>query len=355
MTRPIGYYVHHHGDGHRQRALAIARALGGGITLLGTGLDGRTEGIDAIGLPDDRIALNFGGDDRTGETLDERPSALHYAPFDHDGVRRRTAAIAGWIAEARPRLFVVDVSVEVAMLARLCSVPTVYVRLSGVRDDRPHADAFASASALLAPFHAALEDPSTRPEIVAKTFHAPGIIRSALAGTVDGSLVLVVLGRGGGTADGERWAEAARAAPHYRWEVLGPCSVPAEPPPNLRLRGWVDNAEEAIAGAGLVVGAAGDGLVSAVLAHQRPFLCLPEKRPFDEQCSKARRLAALGAAVVVWTWPTPTEWPALVAHAVAQRREGWPAALATPDGPGRVVDWLASLPLVAALGRQSAR
>lgn len=354
MTRPIGYYVHHHGDGHRQRALAIARALGGGITLLGTGLERRTEGIDAIGLPDDRIALNFGGDDRTGETLDERPSALHYAPFDHDGVRRRTAAIAGWIAEARPRLLVVDVSVEVAMLARLCSVPLVYVRLSGVRDDRPHADAFASACALLAPFHPALEDPATPHQIISKTFHAPGIIRSALTGTVDESLVLVVLGRGGGTADGERWAEAARAAPHYRWEVVGPCSVPADLPPNLRLRGWIDDADAVIARAALVIGAAGDGLVSAVLAHRRPFVCVPEERPFDEQRSKARRLAALGAAVVVWTWPCPFEWPALLERSLAQRREGWPSALATPDGVGRVADWLASLPQEAAFGRHSA-
>lgn len=355
MTGPIGYYVHHHGDGHRQRALAIARELGEGITLLGTGLAGRTGGIDAVDLPDDRVAGDFCGDDRSEKALGERPQALHYAPFDHDGVRRRVAAIAGWIAEAQPRLLVVDVSVEVAMLARICSVPTVYVRLGGMRNDRPHTDAFASACALLAPFHAALEDPATPPAIVCKTFHAPGIVRSVPAAIVDENLVLVVLGRGGGTADGKRWADAARAVPWYRWEVLGPCSVPADTPPNLRLRGWIDDADAAIAGAGLVVGAAGDGLVSAVLAHRRPFLCLPEERPFDEQFSKARGLAALEAAVVVWTWPSASEWPGLVACALDQRRESWPAALDSPHGAGRVADWLASLPREAVSMRQRVR
>jgi Predicted glycosyl transferase len=344
MTRPIGYYVHHHGDGHRQRALAIATKLGTGITLLGTGLGGRTGATEAIDLPDDRIEESFAGNDCSGKARGERPSALHYAPTDHDGVRRRTAAIATWIAEARPRLMVVDVSVEIAMLARLCSVPTVYVRLSGSRSDRPHMDAFASACGLLAPFHAALEDPATPCEILAKTFHAPGVVGTTMAVRVEENLVLVVLGRGGGASDGERWADAARAAPAYRWEVLGVCSVPADLPPNLRLRGWLDNAVDAIAGAGLVVGAAGDGLVSAVLAHRRPFVCLPEDRPFGEQQSKAQRLAALGAAVVAWTWPSRSDWPALLARAFAQRQKDWPAALDTPHGAGRVAEWLASLP-----------
>ena len=125
-------------------------------------------------------------------------------------------------------------------------------------------------------------------------------------------------------------------------------------PPNLQLRGWIDDAGGAIACAGLVVGGAGDGLVSAVLAHRRPFLCLPEARPFDEQRSKARRLAALDAAVIAWTWPSPSEWRALVARAFAQRQAGWPAALDTPHGAERVAAWLASLPPQAELARQNA-
>ncbi|MBW4332212.1 glycosyltransferase [Stakelama sp. CBK3Z-3] len=354
MTGPIGYYVHHHGDGHRQRALAIAESVGAGITLLGTGLAGRTGAVSAIDLPDDRVADVFSGADRCGDSCGERPPALHYAPFDHDGVRRRTAEITHWIAEARPGLMVVDVSVEVAMLARLASVPTVYVRLSGVRDDRPHVDAFASACALLAPFHAALEDPATPPEVVARTFYAPGIIRAAPVAEVDERCILVVLGSGGGDGDGARWAEAARAVPDHRWEVLGACNVPSDMPGNLRMHGWIDDADGAIARAGLVIGAAGDGLVSAVLARRKPFLCLPEARPFDEQRSKARRLAALEAAVVIWTWPPASDWPLLIARAFEQRRGGWPPALDTAEGAARVAAWLTTL-LPQAASAQRAR
>lgn len=312
MARPIGYYVHHHGDGHRQRALAIARETGGGITLLGTGLARRTGPVDHVDLPDDRLS----GGIFDGADHGERPSALHYAPIDHEGVRQRVAMISAWIAEARPALLVVDVSVEVAMLARLASVPTVYVRLNGRRFDQPHLDAYRGAACLLAPFHADLDDEHTPEPIRRKTFYAPGILDDGLsAGVVEDDLVLVVIGRGGGRSDGEVWAQAARTVPEARWRVIGPCSVPTTMPPNLELLGWVDGAEAMIRSAGVVIGAAGDGLVGSVIAHRRPFVCLPESRPFEEQLSKARRLAALGAAIVSTTFPAAEHWPDLIGRA----------------------------------------
>ena len=111
MTRPIGYYVHHHGDGHRQRAIAIGQAMDRPVTLLGTGLSGRSGDLPCIDLPDDRLDDSFAGVDGT-----DRPPALHYAPIDHDGIRRRIAALTQWIATARPALkgakLILDVSTE---------------------------------------------------------------------------------------------------------------------------------------------------------------------------------------------------------------------------------------------------
>jgi predicted glycosyltransferase len=338
LTRPIGYYVHHHGDGHRQRALAIADAARTPITLLGTGLAGRTGSIPAIDLPDDRMdTAGFDGRDQG-----RRPAALHYAPTDHEGLRHRVAMITDWIARARPGLLVVDVSVEVAMLSRLASVPTVYVRLSGRRFDRPHCDAFRGATALLAPFHAELDAVRTPQAIRRKTFYAPQIVATASSAPIEENVVLGVVGRGGGPSDGAWWAAAARAVPDWHWRVIGPATVPADLPPNLELRGWVDEADAMIARAAIVVGAAGDGLVSAVLAHQRPLVCLPESRPFDEQLAKAERLAALGAAVVSLRWPEPEQWPGMLERArmldpaVAER-------LTRGGGPARVARWLETL------------
>ncbi|PCG08420.1 glycosyltransferase [Sphingomonas ginsenosidimutans] len=338
MTRPIGYYVHHHGDGHRQRAIAIGQAMDRPVTLLGTGLSGRSGDLPCIDLPDDRLDDSFAGVDGT-----DRPPALHYAPIDHDGIRRRVAALTQWIATARPALVIVDVSVEVAMLARLASVPTVYVRLNGKRIDRPHLDAFASATALLAPFHAALDEPDLPPWVRRKSFHAPTIVTPVSdAHVAPGDHILVVIGRGGAPSDGERWAQAARAMPDRPWQVIGPCTAPADPPPNLSLLGWVEDADRRIAEAGVVIGAAGDGLLASVLAHRRPFLCLPEPRPFDEQGSKAHRLAALSAAVVLENWPDPAAFPRHIAKAQAMAA-CWPDALCEVGGAARVAGWIGAL------------
>lgn len=338
MSGRIGYYVHHQGDGHRQRAAAIARAYGGQVTLIGTDVGRPCEEMDCIGLPDDRLA--HGGFDGADGTM--RPPSLHYAPLHHEGQRRRVAIIAAWIAAARPSLMIVDVSVEVAMLARLASVPFVYVRLNGRRDDRPHLDAFAAATGLLAPFAEPLDDPGTPDWVRARTFYAPGILVPDPARKVDHGRVLVVAGKGGAPADGERWAKVAAAVPDRRWRLIGPATLPARRPANLEICGWVDHADAEIAAAGVVIGAAGDGLVSAVLAHDRPFICFPEPRAFDEQAAKAQRLAACDAAVVPGEWPVPGDWPRLLLAAQRQAAAR-PDAMRVSDGANRVARWLEQL------------
>lgn len=338
MSRPIGYYVHHHGDGHRQRALALATHMEGRVTLLGTGLSGRTGDIACLDLPDDRLpGGGFDGQDGTG-----RPASLHYAPLDHEGLRQRAALLTGWIARERPALIVVDVSVEVAMLARLASVPTVYVRLGGRRLDRPHLDAFRGAEAMLVPFHPDLDEEDLPRALRERSVYAPGLGHRTEPASANPDLILGVVGRGGGQSDGERWADAAHATPWLRWDVIGPCTVPAHMPPNLSLLGWIEDAPVRIARAGVVVGAAGDGLVSTVLATRRPFICLSEERPFAEQQVKARRLAAVGAAISCDNWPESGDWPALLDRARRIAPEAM-ARLDDPDGNRRTAAWLLDL------------
>ena len=310
MTRrPIGYYVHHHGAGHRARAEAIAAAIDWPIVLLGTGL-----GVAGIDLADDRpISGCFDGVDATAS----RPAALHYAPLDHAGVRARVARITQWIAAERPALMVVDVSVEVAMLARLASVPAVYVRLNGERSDAAHLEAFRGARAILAPFHRDLEMPSTPALIRDKTRYLPGITAAAQEHPRRDDHILIVIGRGGPPGDGTAIAKVASSCPDMQWRVIGPVTAPTDQPANLDLAGWVDDPACEIARAGLIVGAAGDGLVNAVLAADRPFLCIPEERPFAEQVATARALHALGAAIMLETWPSLDQWPSLIGQAKA--------------------------------------
>ncbi|MFD1704637.1 glycosyltransferase [Methylopila henanensis] len=313
---PIGYYVHHHGEGHRQRAQAIAAQAPGRFTLIGTGVTGLSGPFEVLELPDDRIDGRFSGEDGAAD----RPDALHYAPLGHPGVRDRTRIIAAWIAERRPALMVVDVSVEVAMLARLCATPTVYVRLAGARWDPAHLDAFRGAKALLAPFDPRCETDDVPDWVRAKTFYASGLGSFPPAADRTGDVVLVAFGRGGSRTTAQDIDEAARATPDRQWRVIGPIDRPTPASPNLDVAGWVDHAEDEIGAAGVVVGGAGDGTLGAVAAAGRPFVCIPEDRPFAEQRAKAAALDGAGAAVVLSRWPSASAWPRVLKQAEALDR-----------------------------------
>ncbi|WP_020181481.1 hypothetical protein [Methylopila sp. M107] len=313
MNGAIGYYVHHHGRGHRERAMAIATYAPDRFTLIGTGLADLPEPFLRLDLADDRAIDDetFAGADGGGE----RPDALHYAPFAHEGVRARNHAMVEWMMREKPAAIVVDVSVEAAMLARLCATPTIYVRLAGDRSDPAHLDAFRGARALLAPFHAELDDPGTADWVRAKTRYAPGLAGPGAVPLPQEDAVLVVAGAGGSCIDGNLLAAAASATPDLKWRVVGRIAAANAAPKNLTMLGWITDVGREIARAGVVVGAAGDGVLGAVAAAGRPYVCLPEPRPYGEQTAKARRLRALDAAIVLDRWPDASDWPDILGRA----------------------------------------
>ena len=321
MTRGIGWYVHHQGAGHLQRARAVASALSRPCTLIGTLAGLGTHGLDVLDLPDDRpLGDPSGFDGSDGEA--ERPEALHYAPLNHPGVRARMARIAAWAERTDPALIVVDVSVEVASLARLLSVPTIVVRLAGTRTDTPHREAFRGAARLLAPFPQDLDGDAVPDWVRAKTFYAGFLGGPARAAQASGADIVVVFGRGGAGGVRADLAAAARSVPERHWHVLGPVSgqgaAPDDATPdNLHLHGWVDDVEAFVARAALLVGGGGDGLVALAAGHAKRFLCLPEPRAYGEQREKAIALARLGGAIVHEGWPRPEAWPGLVKAGLA--------------------------------------
>jgi hypothetical protein len=315
MRRPIGYYVHHQGAGHLARARLLAEALDRPCTLLGT-FAGAEPGVPSfLDLPDDRIAEGFDGRD----DAKSRPLALHYAPLGVDGLRARMARIAAWVAAADPVLIVVDVSVEVALFARLLSVPTLAVRLAGDRTDPPHLEAFRNAERLLAFFPERLDSAANPDWVRAKTDYVGFLTADPVDHrTAEDGSIAVVYGRGGTGGDGAALAAAARAVPDRPWHVLGPVAATGDDrPENLHLHGWVPDIGPYLDRAALVIGAGGDGLVSGVVARAKRFVCLPEPRAFDEQATTARALAADGAAIHCPAWPAPEAWPGVVRAGLA--------------------------------------
>jgi hypothetical protein len=281
----IGYYVHHHGNGHASRAGAIAGAFPGEVTFLGSLPPARLREpgpVVSLPLEDDGVAA--------------APPDLHFAPLHSPGLRERMAMVARWIAAAAPDLLVVDVSVEVAALARLCGVPVVYVRQSGRRDDPAHRLAYSWAAGLLSPYPDWLEPEGTPAGVLDRSFHSGAITRF----------------------DGGR-----------------------RPPLEPRAKRLLAVDLELLASAALVLGAGGANVVAEAAFARCGLVCVPEERPFGEQLARGEDLREDEAAVVLGQGSSPDGWPAVLDAALARRERL--ARWADGDGAQRAAEWLAEL------------
>ncbi|WP_101897181.1 glycosyltransferase [Embleya scabrispora] len=323
----IGYYVHHHGRGHLHRAVCVARCARTPIT-----------GLSSLPRPDGwagdwvRLPIDTGPPGRpvADPTAGGR---LHWAPLGHEGLRGRMAITARWIARAAPELFVSDVSVEMACLARLMGVRIAVMAMRGNRLDAPHDLAYTMADALIAPWPAALPEPDWPEAWRSKTAHVGAFSR------YDGRpvpargerandprprpRVAVLLGAGGSDVSGEELREARAATPEWEWQVLGHPDAP-----------WCEDPWPVLCGADVLVTHGGQNAIAECAAARRPTICIPQDRPFGEQRATGRALAAGGLAVVRPHWPSAAEWPRLLES--TRRRDGSRWAMWAPgDGATR--------------------
>jgi predicted glycosyltransferase len=317
MSEPqIGYYVHHHGAGHGVRASRIAEALQVPITLIGSQLP--------TDLPAGVQRLDLPGDTAEGMIV-ERFDALHYAPLAVEGVRQRMAMLAQWFAAHWPCVLVVDVSVEIAVFARLCSVPVIYVRQHGTRDDTAHRLAYESASALLAPYPADMEAPDTPQWLREKTTYSGWLSRFAGEPSTapNRGQVLIITGQGGTGLSVALIEAVARQSPERHFQVAG--GLPAgRSLPNLEWLGRVPDPLQVMRSAEIVIGSASDSLVGEAASLGCRFIAVAEARPFDEQRQQARRLNELNVAVgLEQGWPPAARWRGILDQALTLDPEGW--------------------------------
>ncbi len=336
--RPVGFYVHHQGRGHAARVQQIVAHLQRPATVFCSSPDyfGADLAAEVIALP-----LDYGEPGSYPQERSPCGKTLHYAPLDVAGLRQRMTRIAAWVADRRPALMVVDVSVEVLTFCRLLSVPTVAVRLQGRRDDPAHLSAFAHARAILCPFAPGMEDSRLPAALEAKCFYTGAYSRFArLNGKTPPATppatprstrkhILVLLGSGGHSLDLRALTELAKAVPDRVVHVLG--EVAGASSGNLRLHGVQPRVEDWLARAELVVGGGGSSVCYEVGAFRKPFVCLPEARAYGEQASNAAGLERLGLAVVVHAWPSAAEWPAVLAQAMALETESWAKLFYDPE------------------------
>jgi UDP-N-acetylglucosamine--N-acetylmuramyl-(pentapeptide) pyrophosphoryl-undecaprenol N-acetylglucosamine transferase len=358
MKKPIAFFVHHQGRGHANRTMAVAAefARDRAVSVLTAGphlFDGFGRDIEIVALPN-----MIGATVPTARLYAEpTPQVMHCVPLGLDAMRRTMRAILDHLDERGIGLFVVDVSAEIALLARIASVPAVQIRMHGDRSDIGHVGAYEACVGMLAPFDERLEQDDYPAQLRAKTFYSGGLCtsvdrvperaeaRAKLGLDPAREIVVAVTGGGGGGTPYAPLTVAARAEPDALWLTLGPTHREGHETDfsNLRELGWVPSVTDYLAAADIVIASAGDNTIHEVARVGGRLIVMPEWRYFAEQTRKAEALVRLDAAVQAPVWPGDLQgWRDLLARARVLNVTAL-HGLYAPDAAVRAAGWLEGL------------
>lgn len=289
----IGYYVNNHGTGHTNRLFCFVEELEAMNydyqlfvfaenipKILGTGIlnnnkPGSNPKIQIIPLTKPDWKLN------------KTSKAFHSLPKNY---KEYFKPIVTCCIEHSIETFVSDLSVEVGMAVRLHVDKLVYILLHGNRIDDPHQTMFYEADTLLVPFSEVLEDNYF--EVFKQDFnlaYSGGFLKFQYQDqknfypaefNKDKKNVLIILGTGGDSFN-ENYIDVNTNI--YNVVILGKQSNKVK---SIKFT----NPYNYIRCADIVVANAGDSIMHEVSYFNRPYICIPEERPFKEQLIKAETL-----------------------------------------------------------------
>lgn len=328
MKYKVAYYAHHFGTGHLRHAQRLAELGGMELQVASTG-ERRTallsSDVDYVALPSDAAPCQHPGKMRSGDPL-------HYAPVGRV-IQERFAALSRAWQRFAPDVVMVDVSVEVALFARLSGYPVAFRRMPGDRGDRAHQMAYAVSDGIFAYFPSAFEDPAHLEAFgykshyfgVAETVPSASDANSLYRGFRDRRRVVVQTSLAS-SIPLRHLAAAAEASPGWHWEVVGAVEEDGTAlPRNMQLRGVLRDPRETLSDADVVISSAGHNAVVAAAASGNPVLLVPESRPHDEQLHFARALDRVAGIPHIESWGAPQDWEAQLDRVAASE----PCALAS--------------------------
>lgn len=345
----LGYYAHHHGSGHCRQIDKLAALLPTEARQQLTVFTSVTSDAYTFAAIDEAQIVRLPAEnERVDDVLAGRagqywqPASLHYSPVGNSDIQQRSHKILNTIYQRHIDLMIVDVSVEVAMLCRAASVPYLYVRLPGVRDDEPHLNAFAGALALLAPYPRTLESTKTPEWISQKTLYLDFIntqqknaqtyqdfIKHLMQLTTDKkalslmlndknkntpTIVTVIKGYGGHQAIDAKLPELRQLLPYAFIISLGP--IDEDKRHYVDIAAEVSNVTPFIEHSDYLLMACGLNAVAQAYDYATPLVVLPDDRPHQEQEVMAEALIAQGRAL---SWQ---QFKALMSTSVTHKLSG---------------------------------
>ena len=324
----LGYYAHHHGSGHCRQIDKLAALLPTEARQQLTVFTSVTSDAYTFAAIDEAQVVRLPAEDeRADDVLAGRegqnwqPASLHYSPVGNSDIQQRSHKILDTIYQRRIYLMIIDVSVEVAMLCRAASVPYLYVRLPGLRDDVPHLNAFAGALALVAPYPRTLESTKTPEWISQKTLYLDFInteqrdaqnyqdfikdlmqlttdeeaLSSMLEGKNTPTIVTVIKGYGGHQAIDAKLPVLRQLLPHAFIISLGP--IDDDKRHYVDIAADVNDVTPFIEHSNYLLMACGLNAVAQAYDYATPLVVLPDDRPHQEQEVMAEALIAQGRAL----------------------------------------------------------
>lgn len=316
----ISYYAHHMGSGHLRHARRIVETRMFDVQVASTGPMNQAllpEGTNYVPLASD-ILENHAGEITAG-------GYFHYAPADIRITKRFSTLNQAWYQFA-PDLVMVDVSVEVAIFARLSGYRVALRRMPGQRTDQAHELGYGIADALFAYYPESIEEASHLQRYGSKSYYLPSPDPVGYSDPGprtsfprEASRKVAVQTSLGAAISLDEIARAAASAPSWSWDVLGSVQrATGAMPDNLRSHGTVSNPEQWMADADVIITSTGHNAVVAAASCRKPALLIPEERPFGEQMAYARMLHRATGYPMLDSWNTPVDWNALLPVAASK-------------------------------------